>query len=106
MATPQEKLTSSLKALRDLQNRGVVAIQTTDLGRTHRERLLKSGFLLEVMKGWYIPAHPDDLAGESTAWYTSFWAFCAAYLSKRFSRNWCLSPEHSLSQQTGNQAVP
>jgi hypothetical protein len=106
MATPQEKLASSLEALRDLQNRDVVAIQTADLGRAHRERLLKNGFLQEVMKGWYIPAHPDDPAGESTAWYTSFWAFCAAYLPKRFGRKWCLSPEHSLSLQAGNQAVP
>jgi hypothetical protein len=106
MATPQEKLASSLEALRNLQNRGVVAIQTTDLGRPHRERLLKSGFLQKVMKGWYIPAHPDDAAGESTAWYTSFWTFCAAYLPKRFGSKWCLSPEHSLSLQAGNQVVP
>src|SRR6202162_6401408 len=106
MATPQEKLASSLEALRELQDRGVVAIQTADLGRAHRERLLKNGFLQEVMKGWYIPARPGDAAGESTAWYTSFWAFIAAYLSKRFGTDWCLSPEHSRALQAGNHAVP
>ena len=106
MATPQEKLAASLEVLRELQNRGVVAIQSADLGRAHRERMLKNGFLQEVMKGWYIQAHPNDAAGESTVWYTSFWAFCAAYLPKRFGSNWCLSPEHSLSLQAGNQAVP
>ena len=58
------------------------------------------------MKGWYIPARPDDAAGESTAWYASFWAFCAAYLRERFGADWCLSPEHSLSLHAGNQAVP
>lgn len=58
------------------------------------------------MKGWYIAARPDDGAGESTAWYASFWAFCAAYFKKRFGRQWCLSPEHSLSLHTGNHAVP
>src|ERR687892_1401027 len=106
MATPQEKLAASLDALRKLQNRGVVAIRAVDLSRAHRERLLKNGFLQEVMKGWYIPARPDDAAGESTAWYASFWAFCAAYLRERFVSEWCLSPEQSLSLHTGNHAVP
>src|SRR5919106_3880494 len=106
MATPQEKLAESLDALRQLQDRGVVAIRAADLSRAHRERLLKNGFLHEVMKGWYIAARPDDAADESTAWYASFWAFCAAYLRQRFGSEWCLSPEHSLSLHAGNNAVP
>ena len=106
MATPQERLAESLNALRELQDRGVVAIRAGDLSRVHRERLLKNGFLQEVMKGWYIAARPDDAAGESTAWYASFWAFCAAYLRERFGSEWCFSPEQSLSLHTGNQAVP
>ena len=28
-----------------------------DLSRTHRERLLRNGFLREVMKGWLISTH-------------------------------------------------
>ena len=84
MATPQEKLAQSLEALSTLQDRGVVAIRAADLSRGHRERLLRNGFLQEVMKGWYIPARPDDAAGESTAWYACFWAFCTAYLRERF----------------------
>src|SRR5919106_905780 len=106
MATPQEKLAESLEVLRKLQDRGVVAIRAADLSRAHRERLLKNGFLQEVMKGWYIAAPPGDAAGESTTWYASFWAFCAAYLRERFGSEWCLSPEHSLSLHTGNHAVP
>ena len=106
MATPQEKLAASLEALRELQDRGTVAIRSTDLKRMHRERLLKNGFLHGVMKGWYIAVRPDDTDGESTAWYAAFWAFCAAYLSERFGSNWCLSPEHSLSLHAGNHAVP
>ena len=106
MATPQERLAESLNALKALQDRGIVAIQAADLSRAHRERLLKNGFLQEVMKGWYLPARPDAAAGESTAWYASFWAFCAAYLRERFGSEWCLSPEHSLSLHTGNHAVP
>ena len=106
MTTPQEKLAESLEVLRELQDRGVVAIRAADLKRLHRERLLKNGFLLEVMKGWYIAASPDNAAGESTAWYASFWAFCGAYLRERFGSDWCLSPEHSLSVHAGNQVVP
>jgi hypothetical protein len=106
MATPQEKLAESLEALRELQNRGVVAIRAADLSRAHRERLLKNGFLQEVMKGWYISARPDGTTGESTAWYASFWAFCAAYLRERFGNEWCLSPEQSLSLHASNLAVP
>jgi hypothetical protein len=106
MATPQEKLAESLQALHDLLGRGIVAIRSDDLSRTHRERLLASGFLQEVIKGWYIPSRPDEVAGDSTAWYASFWDFCAAYLSERFDKEWCLSPEQSLSLHGGNRAVP
>jgi len=80
MASPSEKLAESLEVLHELQERGVVAIRSGDLTRTHRERLCKSGFLQEVIKGWYVPARPDETPGESTAWYASFWNFCAAYL--------------------------
>ena len=104
MATPAEKLAESLEALKALQ--GIVAIRSSDLSRTHRERLLQNGFLQEVMKGWYIPARPDGQAGESTAWYASFWDFCAAYLNERFGNEWSLSPEQSLFLHAGNFTVP
>jgi Fic/DOC family len=106
MATPQQKLAQSLEALKALQDKGVVAIRAADLSRTHRERLLKNGFIQEVMKGWYIPARPGERAGDSTLWYASFWDFCAAYLRARFDNDWCLSPEQSLSLHGGNRAVP
>jgi len=106
MALPQEKLTDSLQALRALQKQGIVAIRSADLSRTHRERLAKAGFLQEVMKGWYIPSRPDEARGESTAWYASFWTFCAAYLSARFDEDWVLSPEQSLLLHSDNRSVP
>ncbi len=106
MATPQEKLAESLEALKRLQESGGVAIRASDLSRGHRERLLKNGFLQQVMKGWYIPARQDETVGESTAWYASYWGFCAAYLPTRFNEMCCLSPEQSLSLHAGNRAVP
>jgi len=106
MARPQEKLAESLEVLRELQERGIVAVRSRDLSRTHRERLQSNGFLKEVMKGWYIPSRPDEAPGDSTAWYASFWDFCAGYLRERFGEEWCLSPEQSLSLHTGNRTVP
>ena len=104
MATPSEKLAESLAILHRLQTtNGVAAIRTRDLTRTHRERLLKNGFLQEVMKGWYISSRPDEVEGESTAWYASFWRFAAAYLENRFQKNWSLSPEQSLSTRGTGQ---
>jgi len=106
MPTPQEKLAESLAVLKKLQNESIVAIHTKNMTRTHRERLIKSGFIKEVMKGWYIPALPEESAGESTAWYASFWDFCGDYLKSRFGNQWCLSPEQSLGIHSGNWNVP
>jgi len=106
MAKPSEKLAESLEVLKNLQDRRVIAIRSRELTRTHRERLVKNGFLQEVMKGWYISSRPDETAGESTAWYASFWDFCAAYLQDRFAAGWSLSPEQSLMLHAGNRTVP
>jgi hypothetical protein len=106
MPTPQDKLAESLAVLKKLQDEGIIAIHTKNMTRTHRERLVKSGFIKEVMKGWYIPARPEEPAGESTAWYASFWRFCGDYLKSRFGNQWCLSPEQSLSIHSGNWNVP
>lgn len=106
MVTPADKLAASLAVLKELQDRGRVALRASDMTRTHRERLLKAGFIKEVMKGWYIPCRPDEPPGESTSWYASFWAFCASYLESRFAEDWCVSPEQSISLHTGNWTVP
>lgn len=107
MALPAEKLARSLERLQMLQGKdGSAAIRSRDLTRTDRERLVKTGFLKEVMRGWYVPARPDEGKGKSTAWYASFWPFCAAYLNERFGDEWSLSPEQSLLLHAGNWTVP
>src|SRR6266478_5386557 len=107
MASPSEKLAQSLEILHGLQKaNAAAAIRARDMTRTHRERLLANGFLREVIKGWYIPSRPDEVKGESTAWYASFWRFAAVYLETRFGKNWSLSPEQSLSLHGGNWTVP
>ena len=106
MAAPADKLAASLAVLKELQDAGLVALRATDMTRTHRERLLRNGFIREVMKGWYAPSRPDESAGESTSWYASFWQFCVAYLDSRFGKEWSVSPEQSVGLHTGNWTVP
>jgi len=106
MAELTKKLASSLQTLKELQDTGLVAIKTSDLSRTHRDRLVRNGFLQPVMKGWYIPARPDETHGESTTWFASYWGFCCDYLNSRFEQEWCLSPEQSLLLHAGEFTVP
>lgn len=106
MASPSEKLAQALEALHELQTAGKYTIRSADLTRLYRERLVKNGFLKEVIQGWYIPSSPDEHPGESTAWYVSFWNFCVNYLNERFGDQWCLYPEQSLLLHAGNCTVP
>lgn len=103
---PSEKLAQSLEFLQNLQKQGKSAIQSKDISRTHRKRLVENAFLEEVVKGWYVPIKPDEKKGESTVWYASFWSFCASYLNERFGNEWCLSPEQSLLLHSENWTVP
>ena len=108
MATIQEKLAESLEVLKAFQdNHGDnLVIQGADtLGRIHTERLVNSGYLQMVIKGWYIPSMPGR-EGDSTVWYVSYWSFVTAYLNKRFNGAWCLSPELSLYFYSGKTVIP
>ena len=71
--TQSEKLAQSLEYLHEIQKNGMAAIRSRDLTRTHLNRLTKNGFLKEVIKGWYIPCRPDEIQGDSTSGYISFW---------------------------------
>jgi len=84
MASVTEKLADSQKVPESLQSQGVIAIRSRDMTRTHRERLLKAGFLKEVIKGRHIAPAPGQVADESTAWHASSRGFCAQCLSERF----------------------
>lgn len=101
-----EKLAESLEQLKALQDAGVTAIQSSRLSRTHRERLMRNGFLREAIKGWYVSSAPDEKPGDSTSWYISFWQFCADYLNERLGEHWCLYPEQSINLHVGDKVVP
>lgn len=106
MATPSEKLALSLESLKILQDSNITAIHTPEISRVHRERLIKNGFLSEVVRGWYISVSPSEQQGDSTSWYTSYWHFCSRYLAERYENSYCLSADHSLLIHSGNWAVP
>ena len=107
MATSSEKLAQSLAVLRKFQNnKGIGVINTKDLSRIHRERLISSGFIQEVIKGWYISSRPNEQKGDSTSWYSSYWQFVAVYFKERFGNDWSISPEQSLAIYGGNLSVP
>lgn len=106
MAAPNEKLAESLKLLKSAQDRGLHVFQSGDFSRVHRDRLVAAGFIKEVVKGWYIVSNPADKAGESTAWYASFFEFVTAYCNVRFGNDWYLSPEASLQRYAGNTTIP
>ena len=106
MATPGEKLAESLVVLKDLQDQGKTGIKSQELNRVHRERLLKGGFISEVMLGWYIVTSHEEDKGDSTSWYTSFWGFCSDYLKDRYKNNYRISSEQAILLHTGNNTVP
>ena len=106
MATPNEKLAASLAQLQALQKDGRRVFRSGELGRVHRGRLLRQGFVCEVMKGWLIAASPGAEPGDSTPWFASFWEFCARYARARFGERWHLSPEQSLLLHAENTVIP
>ena len=46
------------------------------------------------------------MEGDTTDWYTSFWAFVSKYCASRFGKNWSLTAEQSLDLHSGNTTVP
>jgi fido (protein-threonine AMPylation protein) len=106
MSTPHEKLAESLAQLEKLQNGGRRVFRSTEFSRVHRERLLRAGFLQQIVRGWLIASSPDTAPGESTPWFASFWEFCGRYCEARFGAEWHLSAEQSLLLQAENTVIP
>lgn len=89
-----------------MQADGRRVFQSNALTRVHRERLLRQGYLQNVLKGWLISSSPGAAPGESTPWFASFWEFCARYCETRFGAEWLLSPEQSLLLHAESTVIP
>jgi hypothetical protein len=107
MSAPSKALAVALEQLQKLQDLGKVGLSSKDFpNRRVRELLLKYGFLREITKGWYITSDPAELSGQTTSWYSSYWAFMRDYLNDVTKNNWCLTPDESLLFHTGKTTVP
>lgn len=106
MPSPSEKLAQSLEVLADLQKDGGRVFASSELSRTHRDRLKRAGFLTPVIKGWWMATDPGARPGDTTAWHASFWEFCSRYCTSRFGSRWHLSPELSLLLHAEATEVP
>jgi hypothetical protein len=81
-------------------------IQSTELSRADREILISTGWLQEIIRGWYMLVRPDIVSGDTAAWYANFWDFARVYLYHRFGNDYCLSAESSLDLHTENPTIP
>ncbi len=68
---------------------------------------MQAGWLQPIIKGWYqIEMETEGSDGNSTQWYSHFWAFVSYYLSDRFGTEYCLSSESSLDFHTHALTIP
>ncbi len=99
------------RALADALRRAQTAapshiLRTSQLSRSDRGLLLRLGFLVEAIKGWYALTTPQAQPGDTTFWHLHFWSFVSAYLEARYGKGYCLSPEHSLDLWTAATQTP
>ncbi len=107
MATKAELLATSLEALKEIQNReDFLIVRSAELSRTHLKRLIDNKFLSQIIASWYVVTDPLSLPGDTTAWYASFWKFISLYANDKYSNDWSLSAEQSLSIYSGLTIVP
>ena len=106
MPKPHEKLARSLSVLLERQGEERRIFRSAEFPREDRERLLRSGHLLPVTRGWLMLSNPGSVGYDTTPWYASFWEFCARYATHRFGERWHLSPELSLLRHAENPNVP
>ena len=81
-------------------------VKSASLTRSDREVLLESGYLQEVIKGWYLLRRPTDKTGDSTGWYATFWDFLSVYMAERFGTDYCLSASSSIDAHMGANRIP
>ncbi|MFV5214397.1 Fic family protein [Azonexus caeni] len=104
--TPRQKLARALTELHGVlgADRGVV--RGPQLTNANRVLLLETGYLREILKGWYFVSDPTAEAGDTTPFYANFWEYLARYLGERFATGYCLTAEHSLLRHARQTVIP
>lgn len=95
-----------LRAKKVTQKRNANIVQSNEIKRADRELLLRTHWLQEIIKGWYMLTRPDTATNDSAAWYANFWDFLRVYLRERFGNKYCLSPESSLELYAEAPLIP
>ncbi len=104
---PSKKVAMALTHAKQVTDRHHAHIlKSTEISRSDRELLIRTKWLQEIIKGWYLLTRPDLASGDSAAWYANFWDFLRVYLKSRFKENYCLSAETSLELQIGSSLTP
>ncbi|MCK6411656.1 MAG: Fic family protein [Azonexus sp.] len=68
--------------------------------------LLESGYLREILKGWYFVSDPTAEPGDTTPFFANFWEYLARYFGERFGAGYCLTAEHSLLRHAQHTVIP
>lgn len=102
----QQRLADALETLKRIQDEGRSVIKSIEITRMQRESLVKSGFLQQIVKGWYMPSRPGDAQGESSPWYAAMLDFVRGYSEERFNTKWHVSAEYSLLLHAGTTVIP
>jgi len=101
------KIADALTRVKQIADaRGAHIIKSSEINRVDRELLIRTQWLQEIIKGWYLLTRPDVASGDSAAWYANFWDFLRVYLNNRFGKDYCLSAESSLELHIGETVVP
>jgi hypothetical protein len=102
-----EKISAALMRIRGIvkENKAHV-IRSQQMRRADRELLVRTKWLQEIIKGWYLLVRPEDAAGESSTWYVNFWDFLRIYLNHHFGGDYCLSAENSIDLHTASTTIP
>ncbi len=93
MTLPHEKLADALERLAMAERNGIV--RHDSLSNPDRVRLVRTGFLRGIIRGWYHLADPGARPGD-TEWFSFYWEFVRQYLESRFGDDYCLGAESSL----------
>jgi hypothetical protein len=106
VATLKEKLASSLEKLHELQSGGRRVFRSKEFQCTDRERLLRQGFVREVIKGWVISTNQVRHRATQRDNSLRSGSLCTRYCDFRFGKSWRPSPEQSLLLQAEDTVIP
>lgn len=101
---PVDKIADALERVKSVAIKNIV--KASKIRRADRELLLRTQWLQEIIKGWYMLVRPDVSPGDSGAWYANFWDYLGVYLNERFDDEYCLNAENSLELHVGSTVMP